>query len=36
MIGERSEELRQALVASPFKIKEYYSYDQSYILDLWY
>ena len=24
------------MVASPSKIKEYYSYDQSYILDLWY
>jgi hypothetical protein len=36
MIRDRSEESQQALVASPSKIKEYYSYDQSYILDLWY
>ncbi len=37
MINDRSEELRRALVvASPSKIKEYYSYNQSYILDLWY
>ena len=33
MIGGRSDESRPALVASPSKIEEYYSYDQSYILD---
>jgi hypothetical protein len=36
MIRDRSEKSRRAFVASPSKIKEYYSYDQSYILDLWY
>jgi hypothetical protein len=36
MIRDRSEESWWALVASPSKIKEYYSYNQSYIPDLWY
>jgi hypothetical protein len=36
MIGDRLEESRRALVASPSKIKEYNSYNQSYILDIWY
>jgi hypothetical protein len=36
MIRDRSEESRQALVASLSEIKEYYSYNQSYILELWY
>ncbi len=36
MIRDRLEESWRALVASPSKIKEYYSYNQSYILDLWY
>jgi hypothetical protein len=36
MIEDRSEESRRALVASPSEIKEYYSYDQSYVLELMY
>ena len=36
MIGDRLEESWRALAVSPMKIKEYYSYNQSNILDLWY
>jgi hypothetical protein len=34
MLRDRSEESWRALVASPFTIKEYYSYNQSCILSL--
>ena len=38
LMGENGDDVRgyEGDAVAPVKIKEYYSYDQSYILDLWY